>query len=70
MLSSVDVVTKIDGYGHIPKHAMQQLKSKGITLPFEYTADSASVCSITVQRAQYFPRVSRRDESLDTPNEP
>ena len=61
MLSSVDVVTKIDGYGHIPKHAMQQLKSKGITLPFEYTADSASVCSITVQRAQYFPRVSRRD---------
>ena len=60
-LCSVDVVTKIDGYGHVPKHAMQQLKSRGVMLPFEYTAASASACSITVQHAQYFPCVSRRD---------
>ena len=61
MHCSIDVVTTIDDYGHIPKHAMQQLQSKGVMLPFEYTAASASACSVTVQHAQYFPRVPRRD---------
>ena len=62
-LSDVEVVTTLDAHGHIPARAMDQLKSKGVTMPFEFqSALLARAHPVTLRSSQNSPlRPSRRD---------
>ena len=62
-LSDVEVVTTLDAHGHVPARVMDELTSKGVTMPFEYQSVLlARAHPVTVQSSQSSPlRPTRRD---------
>ena len=66
-MSDIEIVTTLSTTGRIPDHAMQQLKSLGITMPFEFNSSHDEALSTpvrahpaTVQSSGSAVRVSRR----------
>ena len=62
-LPDIDVVTTLDAHGHIPTRALDELKSKGVTMPFEYLSDHlVHAHPVTVRSSGSPPlRPTRRD---------
>ena len=73
--SCIEVVTTLTSGGRIPEQAMQQLKSLGVAMPFEFTAvqdvaaSSTPVCvhPATIQSSDSVARISRRESFAITP---
>ena len=73
-MPDIEIVTTLSTSGRIPDHAMQQLKSLGITMPFELDASRDAALSVpvhalpaTVQSSSSVARVSRRASFAITP---
>ena len=67
-LSDVEVVTTLDAHGHVPARVMDELKSKGVTMPFEYQSILlARAHPVTVRSSRSFPlRPTPRDAVVIT----